>query len=210
MRPPTCTPGARYRCVKPSRSSATKPKTSVRTVAVGPASAISRLTLWKPQIACSAGTSAALHPGALSAPLTPASASRVPSRSLNASVVSPKRFAGGSWATPFSTSRWAQKPIEPSGMLNTVSWASPIPSLPGGAPSQGKKSEDRARMAGFVAVIEVIGAGIVEIDRFLHQSQTERSGIEIEVAARRPCNAGHMMDAAQHTLLRFGGIRSGV
>jgi hypothetical protein len=65
-------------------------------------------------------------------------------------------------------------------------------------------------MAGFVAVMEVIGAGIVEIDRFLQQSQTERSGIEIEVAARRPCNAGHMMDAARHTPLRFGGLRSGV
>jgi hypothetical protein len=64
----------------------------------------------------------------------------------------------------------------------------------------GEKGEDRARMAGRIAIVEVIGAGIVEIDRLLNQAQAERPGIEIEVAARRARDAGHMMDAARHGL----------
>ena len=68
----------------------------------------------------------------------------------------------------------------------------------------GEKGEDRARMAGPIAIVKVIGAGIVEIDRLLHQAQAERSGIEIEVAARRTCNGRDMMDAAGHAPLRFG------
>ena len=43
---------------------------SVRIAPVGAASASSRLTLWKPRIACSAGTSPLLQAGSLSMPGT--------------------------------------------------------------------------------------------------------------------------------------------
>src|SRR6516164_7231764 len=65
----------------------------------------------------------------------------------------------------------------------------------------GEKGEDRARMARRVAVVEVIGARIVEIDRLLHQAKAKRSGVEIEVPPRRSGDARDMMDAAGHAFL---------
>ncbi len=53
----------------------------------------------------------------------------------------------------------------------------------------GEEGEDRAGRAGLVAVIEVPGAGIVEIDRPLHQPQAERAGVEADIAAGRPAIA---------------------
>ena len=58
-------------------------------------------------------------------------------------------------------------------------------------------------MASRIAVVQMIGARIVEIDRLLHQAQAKRSGVEIEVPARRARDARHMMDAARHALLPF-------
>ena len=72
----------------------------------------------------------------------------------------------------------------------------PEPARRGALPCE--EGQDRARMASGIAVIEVIGAGIVEIDGFLDQAQAKRSIIEIEVPARRARDARHMMDAARH------------
>jgi hypothetical protein len=47
-----------------------------------------------------------------------------------------------------------------------------------------EKGEDRAWPAGLVAVVEVVGAGIVEVHGPLHEAQTEHLRVEIEVAAR--------------------------
>src|SRR5262249_38360542 len=47
-----------------------------------------------------------------------------------------------------------------------------------------KEREDRAWLAGLVAVIKVIGAGIVEIHRPLHEAKPQRAGIEVEIAGR--------------------------
>ena len=49
--------------------------------------------------------------------------------------------------------------------------------------------------AGLVAVIEMIGAGIVEVDGLLHEAQPERAGVEVEIAARRSRDRGDMVDA---------------
>ena len=38
-------------------------------------------------------------------------------------------------------------------------------------------------LALLVAVIEVIGAGIVEIDGLLDEAQAERAGVEVEIAS---------------------------
>jgi hypothetical protein len=50
-------------------------------------------------------------------------------------------------------------------------------------------------MAGLVAVIEVIGTGVVEIDGLLDEAETERSGVKVEVSQGVTCDGGDMMDA---------------
>ena len=70
-----------------------------------------------------------------------------------------------------------------------------------------EEGQDRARMAGRIAVVEVIGAGVVEIDRLLDQAQAKRPRVEIEVPARRACDARHMMDAARHASSSFASGR---
>ena len=47
-----------------------------------------------------------------------------------------------------------------------------------------KRRPDGARVASLVAVIEVIDVVVVEIDRFLHQPQTELLQTEIEIGLR--------------------------
>jgi hypothetical protein len=44
-----------------------------------------------------------------------------------------------------------------------------------------EEREDRAGMTLLVAVIEMIGGWIVEIDGLLHQPQPERAGVEVDV-----------------------------
>ena len=46
----------------------------------------------------------------------------------------------------------------------------------------GKEGQDRAGLALLVAIIKVIGAGIVEIDGLLDQPQPEHAGEEVEIA----------------------------
>src|SRR5262249_37293567 len=57
-----------------------------------------------------------------------------------------------------------------------------------------KKREDRARAAGLIAVVEVIGRRVVEIDRSLDEAQAEVARIEIEVLERIAGDCRHMMD----------------
>jgi hypothetical protein len=45
----------------------------------------------------------------------------------------------------------------------------------------GKKCQNRARAPTLITVIEVVGPRIVEIDGLLHQAQTERPGIKVEI-----------------------------
>ena len=58
-----------------------------------------------------------------------------------------------------------------------------------------EEGEDCTGMAGLVAIIEVIGAGIVEIDGLLDEAETERPGVKVEVSPGVTCNGGDMMDA---------------
>ena len=53
----------------------------------------------------------------------------------------------------------------------------------------------RARLAGLVAIIEMIGAGIVEIDRALDEAHAERPGVEIQIARGGPGDRGDMVNA---------------
>src|ERR1041385_5287615 len=67
--------------------------------------------------------------------------------------------------------------------------------MPGRCVLPGKEREDRAGLALLVAVIEVIGAGIVEVDGLFHQPQAEHAGVEIEIAFGTPRDGGDVMDA---------------
>jgi hypothetical protein len=53
-------------------------------------------------------------------------------------------------------------------------------------PGTGPREEghDAARRADLVAVVQVIGLRIVEVDRALHEAQPEQAGEEIEIALR--------------------------
>jgi len=47
-----------------------------------------------------------------------------------------------------------------------------------------EEGEDRARSAGLVAVVQVVDVRRVEVHRLLHESQPERTGVEVDVALR--------------------------
>ncbi len=64
----------------------------------------------------------------------------------------------------------------------------------GGRVLPGEEGQDRAGRAGLVAVIEVIGAGIIEIDGLLDEPQTERPRIKLEISQRVTGDCGDMMD----------------
>src|SRR3984893_15624739 len=44
-----------------------------------------------------------------------------------------------------------------------------------------EERENRPRMSDFVAVIQVVGPWIVEVDGFLDETQTERAGVKIKI-----------------------------
>jgi hypothetical protein len=44
-----------------------------------------------------------------------------------------------------------------------------------------EERQDRARTAGLVAVIEVIGRWIIEVDRFFDEAQAEVARVEVEI-----------------------------
>ena len=59
----------------------------------------------------------------------------------------------------------------------------------------GEEGEDGAGIAGLVAIIEVIGARIVEIDGLLDEAQPQHAGIEVEVARGRTGDGRDVMNA---------------
>src|SRR5215218_9894271 len=74
-----------------------------------------------------------------------------------------------------------------------------------------EESEDRAGMTALIAVIQMIRPAVVEIDGLLHQSKTERAGVEIDIAGGGAGDGGDVMDAVAHGNLRWvflGGFRS--
>jgi hypothetical protein len=48
---------------------------------------------------------------------------------------------------------------------------------------------------GCVAIIEMIGAGIVEIDRLLDETQSQRTGIKVVISQGVAGDGGDVMDA---------------
>lgn len=62
--------------------------------------------------------------------------------------------------------------------------------------SPGEKSEIRSGVSVGVGIEEVVGAGIILIHAFLHQTHAEDSGVEIEILLRRAGDGGDVMKAA--------------
>src|ERR1700742_2949580 len=59
----------------------------------------------------------------------------------------------------------------------------------------GEKGEDGSGVPDLVAVIEMIGAGIVEIHRLLDEPKPKRTGIEVVVSQGVAGDGGDVMDA---------------
>ena len=61
-----------------------------------------------------------------------------------------------------------------------------------------------ARRPGTVAVVEVVGSGIVEIHGLLDRTEPEEVRVEIHVPLRRPRNRGDVVNARNAQCFRFG------
>ena len=58
-----------------------------------------------------------------------------------------------------------------------------------------EERQDRTGMADLVAEIQMVGAGIVVVDRLLDEPKAKNARVEIEIAGRITRNRGHMMNA---------------
>ena len=67
---------------------------------------------------------------------------------------------------------------------------------------------DRARLAGLVAVVEVVGAGVVEVDGLLDEPEPERAGVELDVPARRARDRRDVVDAVLGRVYEVSGAPS--
>src|SRR5262249_46519996 len=74
---------------------------------------------------------------------------------------------------------------------------------PGCGVLPGKEGQHRSRMPHFVAVIEMIGARIVEVHRFLDEAQAEHAGVERKVAIGASANGGDVVNGG-HDVSRSG------
>jgi hypothetical protein len=50
-------------------------------------------------------------------------------------------------------------------------------------------------MAGFITIIEVVGAGIVEIDGFLDEPQSQGTGVKVKVSQCVTGDCGDVVNA---------------
>lgn len=71
--------------------------------------------------------------------------------------------------------------------------------LPGAASAFGrrrprKESQDGAGVAGAVAVIQVVGGGVVEIDCEFDQAQAEEARVKVEIGLRIPRDRGDVVN----------------
>ena len=112
----------------------------------------------------------------------------MPSGSRNVSTLSPKRFSS---ACVHALLQQAVRPVAERRRRNAerglLRLADAERALCGVLPWE--ERQHRAGLALLVAIIEVIGAGIVEIDGLLDEPQAERAGVEVEIAVGRPAMA---------------------
>ena len=74
----------------------------------------------------------------------------------------------------------------------------------GSSIDEGEEGQNRSRRSVLVAVVQMVGARIVEIHRTLDQPLRQRADIEVEVRLRRAADRGHVMQPGN------GGLRTAV
>src|SRR5580704_14723447 len=57
-----------------------------------------------------------------------------------------------------------------------------------------EEGQDCAGVAELVTVVEMISAGVIEVDCLFDEPKRESSGVEVEVASRLPRDGGYVMN----------------
>src|SRR5215467_11309085 len=144
-----------------------------------------------------AATSRSLRAASVgSRPSTAAISSFSPSGSRNPIVGREKRLNGPSTSTPRSASRTIQPSRDFAGAANATVSTMPLPLAAAASRHERKERENRARMSRLVSVIEMIGAGIVEVDRVLDQSKADNLRVEVDICLRIDGDRRHVVNAA--------------
>jgi len=71
----------------------------------------------------------------------------------------------------------------------------PGPAAPRSQTLNGKERQDRPRGADTVAVVQVVRAWVVEVDRLLDQTQSQQALVEVPIALRVGGHCGDVMDS---------------
>src|SRR5215468_8096852 len=71
----------------------------------------------------------------------------------------------------------------------------PHTTSPGSCVLPWKEGQDRPRCAGLITVVEMIRAGIVEVDRLFHEPEAKHARVEREVVGRLTGYGGDVMNA---------------
>ena len=79
-------------------------------------------------------------------------------------------------------------------MLKAVWVTSPAPAEPRVGVGPGEEGEDGAGRAGVVAEVEVVGAGVVEVDGALDEAEAEAFGVEVEIGLRVGGDGGDVVE----------------
>src|SRR5688572_16288138 len=56
-----------------------------------------------------------------------------------------------------------------------------------------KEGEDRSRLAGFIAVIEMVSTGVIEVDGLLDESESKHSCVKIVIAPCQSCDGRNVV-----------------
>jgi len=163
--------------------------------AVGPPAATPSVTEWKPRTARPAGTPAPVHgsrrSGAGGRPPAPWGGPR------DRRTRAPRRPAGAPDARRASPTRPGAPPTSPASRPGPERGRRDLAqtdTAAGGARPD-EEGHDRARPSELVAVVEVVRAGVVEVDRLLDQPQAQHPDVEVDVALGVAGDRGHMVDA---------------
>ena len=79
-------------------------------------------------------------------------------------------------------------------MLKAVWVTSPAPAVPRVAWGQGKKVRMVPGEPSVIAEVEVVGAGVVEVDGALDEAEAEAFGVEVEVGLRVGGDGGDVVE----------------
>src|SRR5450432_788626 len=71
------------------------------------------------------------------------------------------------------------------------------PSVPFGCIRPGKERDDGAGCSNFIAIIEMIGAGIIKVDGLLDEALSQNTGIKIDILLGVSHDSGEMVKTSK-------------